>query len=45
VTSGNERALTFYRNYGFALAEAASGEVSGTRIISRPVPAGWAKAT
>ncbi len=45
VTSGNERALTFYRNYGFALAEAASGDVGGTRIISRQVPAGWAKAT
>jgi len=43
VTYGNERALTFYKNYGFALADEAAGESTGTRIISRPVPAGWAK--
>ncbi len=43
VTAGNERALTFYRNYGFALAEESAEESSGSRIISRPVPAGWAK--
>lgn len=42
VTSGNERALAFYRNYGFALADASAGETAGTRIISRPVPTGWA---
>lgn len=41
VTSGNERAFAFYRNYGFALAESLAAE-EGPRIISRSVPSGWA---
>lgn len=43
VTTGNERALTFYRNYGFSLAEDSAAEGKGTRIISRSVPSGWAR--
>jgi len=45
VTSGNERALAFYKNYGFALADEPVGGGTGTRIISRSVPTGWAKSS